>query len=180
MLVGVDGVFFDQRYAGVRNPVGRPLFSCHEKPLAVPEAAGMLRHAARLLEERGFAILVWDAWRPFEAQEALWDAFPDERFVARPSRGPDGIPSGFGDHQRGCAFDVTLALLDGMELPMPTDFDDFLSPKASPCFEGAGPEFVRRDLLLDAMKVSGFVVSDHEWWHFSIPGSSGYPPVLSV
>src|SRR3546814_12850689 len=55
-----------------------------------------------------------DAFRPVEAQWALWNHTPDPNYVADPRKG--------GPHTRGAAVDLTL-LRDGAPLDMGTAFD---------------------------------------------------------
>lgn len=156
----------DIRYAGTRNFVGRQIYSAARAYLAQPVAERLVRVNNRL-KEQGFRLKVWDAYRPAPAQEMLWEAASDKRFVASPQTG--------SRHSRAAAVDVTLVTLDGKEVVMPTGFDDF-SERAHRDYRGGSPESRRhRDILQQAMMAEGFLPLAHEWWHFESPDWAGYP-----
>ena len=56
----------------------------------------------------GWRLRIYDAFRPIEAQWALWRAAPGSPYVADPRKG--------GPHTRGVALDLTL--LDGAGIPL--------------------------------------------------------------
>ena len=123
------------------------------------------------LEERGYGLKIWDAYRPHSVQRRMWQIEPDARFVANPERG--------SRHNRGMAVDVTLVQRGGAEVAMPTSFDDF-SQAADASYSEAGPaETFHRDLLIEAMQRQGFTVLASEWWHFDAEGWE-QAPVLDV
>lgn len=147
----------DLRYARPDNVVGVPIYPIHEAYL-LPCAALKLSRAQELLAVREVGLLVWDAYRPPSAQVALWNKMPDPRFVAPPERG--------SRHTRGAAVDVTLVDAAGVEVEMPSGFDEF-TDRAHRGWLGASAAARRHcDWLTDAMVAAGFVPISSEWWHF--------------
>ena len=109
------GVAFDIAYARADNVTGKPIYA---RPAAwlVPEAEAALLGAAALARAQGLGLLLFDAFRPLEAQWALWRAIPDPAYISDPRRG--------GIHTRGVAVDLTLTGPGGKPLDMGTGFDD--------------------------------------------------------
>ncbi len=124
--------------------------------------AGRLKVAQAYLRARGYGLKIWDAFRPFNAQGALWAYSQKAQFVANPE-------TGRALHTWGVAVDATLVDARGHEVPMPSDLDDFTSAGALH-YQGSD-ETVRRDLdlLLHAMGAAGFKGMSSEWWHFVAP-----------
>ena len=118
------------------------------------------------LNELGYGLKIWDAYRPVSAQWRLWEVFPDPVFVANPT-------TGFSSHSKGCAVDVTLVDLDGNELVMPSYFDDF-SALADRNYDDVSAEAASNAALLESvMTEHGFEGYLMEWWHYS--DTSDYP-----
>jgi D-alanyl-D-alanine dipeptidase len=158
METAVPEAFVDMRYK-VTSASGRPLYPPDLPCLVHRSTAAKLRLVAKELKEHGYALKIWDAWRPPEAHRALWEAVRDERFVVPPSKG-------LSWHCYGVSIDLTLVRLDGSEVAMPSRFDEF-SPRASSTYTGGDPEVARRvQLLQAAMKRVGFRTIQSEWWHF--------------
>jgi D-alanyl-D-alanine dipeptidase len=110
------------------------------------DAALQLRAASDLLRKQGYRIKAWDCYRPHHVQVMMWDAFPRRGYVAPPQPG--------SVHNRGGALDVSLTDLDGKDVEVPTDFDDFTT-RAN-----------HRQVLRDAFEAAGFTGIRSEWWHF--------------
>ena len=120
-----------------------------------------LAQAGALLAEQGYGLLIWDAYRPVEAQARLWEAFPDPVYVSRPGTGSQ-------THCRGIAVDLTLYdLQTGEMLEMPTGFDDF-SARADRDYGDCTEDAARNAQILEyAMSACGFKPYQGEWWHFT-------------
>lgn len=163
-----DGVLLDLRYATAGNLTGRPIY---RRPAALlrPEAHGRLLAAVARAAVLGLRIKVFDAFRPLDAQWALWRALPDPRFVADPA-------GGGGFHPRGVAVDLTLVdRAAGTDLDMGTGFDAMLPQSAHDALDLA-PEAVRnRALLLGVMTAAGWAHVASEWWHYQLPGQDALP-----
>lgn len=129
----------------------------------------------------GLSLLVWDGYRPFSVQKALFDRYVDEliavhpelpadaiedaatRYVSRPSTAKDA-PS---PHLTGGAVDLTLCTSEGVPLDLGTGFDAFVPAAAAAAFEDQ-PGEVRdnRRRLFWSMVDAGFVAYTEEWWHY--------------
>jgi zinc D-Ala-D-Ala dipeptidase len=132
-------------------------------------AAEALVRVQRALASEGYALLVYDAYRPWYITKLFWDATPvaQHRFVADPAQG--------SRHNRGCAVDLTLYDLKGRhELEMPSLYDE-QSERAYPGYAGGSAEARRlRDLLRRHMEAEGFTVYEFEWWHFDYRDWNSY------
>jgi D-alanyl-D-alanine dipeptidase len=166
-----DGLILDLRYATADNLTGRPIYS---RPVALllPEARARLLAARDRAAAWGLRIKVFDAFRPIEAQWALWHAVVDKRFVADPRAG--------GVHPRGAAIDLTLCdAATGAELPMGTGFD------ATEAESGHGHPGVpvedqrNRALLLGLMTAAGWDHYGLEWWHYQLPQARRFPSLTA-
>ncbi|HUG01818.1 MAG TPA: M15 family metallopeptidase [Longimicrobiales bacterium] len=151
---------YDIRYASSRNFMGEPFYTS-EHAFLQRSAAEALARAHRALGERGFGILVYDAYRPWHVTKMFWDATPPglRGFVANPADG--------SRHNRGAAADVTLYdLATGAPVSMPSGYDEF-TVRAGADYPGGTPDERRnRALLRSALRAEGFTVLPGEWWHF--------------
>lgn len=77
-----------------------------------------LANVQKELKEQGYSLKIWDAYRPFEAQQKLWEVYPDPNYVANPA-------NGMKKHNLGGTVDITMVAADGSVISMPTEFDDF-------------------------------------------------------
>lgn len=119
-----------------------------------------LRKAADALRERGYMLLIWDAYRPQSAQFTLFENSPDPTYVADPN-------NGFSSHSSGGTVDITILKADGSKVEMPTDFDDF-SDKADRNYSDVSETAAKNSKMLeDIMKDAGFKGYSAEWWHYS-------------
>ena len=163
------GVLLELAYATPGNFTGAPVYARAACYLIEP-AEILLRRAVELASAQGLTIKVFDAFRPAEAQWALWNHTPDPEFLADPRRG--------SPHSRGVAVDVTLVDGDGRELDMGTGFDAF-TPLSHHGNTEVPPEAQRnRFLLLGIMTAAGWDFYRNEWWHYQMFDSRRFP-VLS-
>ena len=166
-----SGIQLDIRYATPNNFTGRPLYP-QARALLLPEPAQALTRVHRALKEKGYGIVVYDAYRPWSVTRDLWDSASEadraNGYVADPATG--------SRHNRGCAVDVGLYHLGtGREVPMPSQFDDF-SIRAHADWAGGPVEPRRnRDELRRAMEAEGFKVLPNEWWHFNYRDCDQHP-----
>ncbi|TAL14240.1 D-alanyl-D-alanine dipeptidase [Patescibacteria group bacterium] len=165
----IPDVRLDLRYGTTNNITGRVLYP-ETRAFLVPDAATALKKVQTDLGSRGLGIMVWDAYRPLSVTHELWNATPESQkhYVADPEEG--------SRHNRGTTVDQTLFnLATGQLLNMPTDFDDF-TDRASPDFDEPDEERrSNRDLLRDRMEAHGFIVNEHEWWHYDWHRWADYP-----
>jgi serine beta-lactamase-like protein LACTB len=153
-------VKLDIRYATDNNFLGTPLYTSARAFLQRPAAEALLR-AHQKLKEKGFGLLIHDAYRPWYITKVFYDATPPRfhLFVADPEQG--------SRHNRGCAVDLTLYdLNNGKAVDMVSGYDEF-SDRAYPDYlGGTGFQRYNRSLLRNAMEAEGFTVYEAEWWHF--------------
>ena len=170
-IVEGPGLRLDIVYATPANITGRPLYS---RPACYlhPDAAPALLKAAELASAIGLSLVVFDAFRPSEAQWALWSHLPDPAYVADPRQG--------SNHSRGVAVDLCLADGEGRLLDMGTPFDAM--EEASHHGSLLVPPEAQRNrfLLLGLMAASGFVHYSFEWWHYELPDAGRYPVLDDV
>lgn len=152
-------------YATADNLTNKPIYARSACFLQV-EAAAALDRAQAAARAIGLTLIVYDAFRPTEAQWLLWHHLPDPTFIADPRAG--------STHGRGIAVDLTLGTPDGVALDMGTGFDDMTQSS----FHGAPvPLEARRNrlILLGLMTQAGFEHIDSEWWHYNLPAAERYP-----
>ncbi len=167
-ITAADGITLDLRYATADNLTGAPIY---RRPAALlrPEARDCLITASARASVLGLRLHVFDAFRPLDAQWALWRALPDPRFVADPADDK-------GMHPRGVAVDLTLA--DGRSgdaLPMGTGFDDMTVRSAQDAMDLDAEAIRNRALLLGLMAAAGWQHIASEWWHYQLPGLQALP-----
>ena len=163
-------VIVDLIYAGGNNFTGQVIYA-HSLCFLHPHAEVCLRKAIAAANGLGFRLKIFDAFRPQEAQEALWAFAPNPDYIADPKKG--------SNHTRGVAVDLTLAGPGGQVLDMGTPVDT-MSP-ASHHFHEAHPAAIQvnRMRLLTVMLEAGFVHHPREWWHYQLPGADRFPLIDS-
>lgn len=149
----------DIRYATANNFTGQVIYEQVEPRLRYGTVK-KLHTVCERLEDEGYRLVIWDGWRPAEAQWKLWNICPDPTYVSNPNKG-------YSSHTRGGTVDITLLRLDGTSVEMPTDFDDF-SQAADLDFSDVSDEAAKNaQLLQEVMNQCGFKPYKAEWWHFS-------------
>lgn len=119
-----------------------------------------LAAAQEVLKEKGFRLLIWDAFRPVSAQFKLWEVCPNSTYVANPN-------TGYSSHSRGNTVDLTLVTMDGQTVKMPTGFDDFSALADRNYYDCPEDAAENARLLENVMIEAGFTPYSGEWWHFS-------------
>lgn len=173
-LVEISAPAFDVEihiaYATADNFTGRPVY-CRPGCYLHADAARLLERAIALAKPHGLRFKIFDAFRPAEAQWALWAHTPDPDFLADPKRG--------SPHSMGAAVDLTLIDAEGRELDMGTGFDAF-TPLSYHANTQISVEAQRnRLLLLGLMSAAGWDFFSNEWWHYQLFRPRGVYPVLS-
>ena len=156
-----DKLILDIRYASENNFM-KSVFYEDARAFINKDAAPNILNASNQLNEMGYGLIIYDAYRPWFVTKMFWEGTPDDlkHFVADPSRG--------SVHNRGCAIDVGLYnLSDGKPVKMISGYDEF-TEKAYPSYTG-GTKFQReiRDELINIMSMNNFSVYEYEWWHFN-------------
>jgi len=150
----------DDNFTGA--PVyGRPACYLHH------DAAALLLQAIDLANDIGLRLLIYDGFRPTEAQWVLWNHTPDPNYLADPRRG--------SPHSRGVAVDLTLIDPNGVPLEMGTEFDDLTPLSHHGTREIPGSAQNNRHTLLGLMTAVGWDFYRNEWWHYQMFDSHRYP-----
>lgn len=156
----IPSLYYDLKYATTDNFTGKVIYDFDEPRLRY----GTVKKLAAAQEElvsMGYSLVIWDAYRPFYAQEALWEAFPDPNYVSDPA-------TGYCSHSRGNTVDVTLTVIADASFPvMPSGFDEF-SSKADRNYSDVSTTAAANSRLLErVMTAHGFTGYSGEWWHYS-------------
>src|ERR1700730_3407534 len=164
----IPNLSYDLRYATTNNFMKKRMYprktTCTF--LRLP-AAYALKEAQEDLNQQGFGLKIWDAYRPYSVTESFWELVKDERYVADPAKG--------SGHNRGIAVDLTIIqILNCRELNMGTGFDNF-TDTAHHSFTNLPAEILQNRLLLKStMEKYGFISFPSEWWHYSLPDPAAY------
>jgi zinc D-Ala-D-Ala dipeptidase len=156
-------IMVDAKYATAENFTGAPLPGYEGKrALLRREAASALARVQRRARFEGFALKIFDAYRPVRATRAMveWAERTGQRHLLR-----NGYIASRSWHNLGLAVDLTLIGGDGRELDMGTPFDTFSS--AAHTANATGEVAANRRLLVRLMEAEGFTSYEKEWWHFS-------------
>jgi|GEM_PF-323154 len=166
-LIKLDHSFvIDIKYATEDNFTKKKIYSL---PMCLihKNTAKKLIAANNEFKELGYSIKVFDAYRPYSAQQVMWDSTEDKSYLANPKRG--------SNHNRGAAVDVTLVDEKGQELEMPSEFDEF-SERSHLSYNQCDEQLItNRELLGKIMIKHGFKRISTEWWHFNDTDASKYP-----
>ncbi|MCF3648769.1 M15 family metallopeptidase [Synoicihabitans lomoniglobus] len=177
------GVQQDLRYATSANFVGVPIDGYESgRAILTREAATALRAVQTDLAGEGFALKIFDAYRPQRAVHHFvrWardrsDVATQSEYypgVAKPRLFAEGYLALESGHSRGSTLDVTLMKRGGngawVEVDMGTPFD-FFGPESAPCSDAVTAEQkANRSRLRAVMAQHGFEPYDREWWHFTL------------
>lgn len=156
----------DIRYATKNNFTGQQVYT-RTQAFLVKSAAQALIAAHEDFKNLGYKLKIWDAYRPRAIQYKFWELQPDERYVSSPAKG--------SKHNRGCAVDCTLVDVQGNELDMGTEFDDFSERAHSTYTDLTATQRANRKLLQKTLAKHGFTVLTTEWWHFDYQGWQNHP-----
>jgi D-alanyl-D-alanine dipeptidase len=168
-LIKLDStIHLDIRYATANNFIGRPVYKVAKAFLQRPAAEALVRVNTEL-KLKGYALAIFDGYRPWSVTKLFWDLTSEEnrKFVADPAKG--------SRHNRGCAVDLTLIdLATGKEVDMNGEYDEH-TPRSYPEYNAASEEAKRlRKLLRTSMEKNGFAIYPIEWWHFDFLGWEKY------
>lgn len=175
----VEGVLWDAKYAGQDNFMGQPVDGYRVNRVAgTQELAAALRIARDRAAQKGYRLLLWDAYRPQRAVSHFmrWCA-QDEDGLTKEKHYPGiersqmvelGYIAARSGHSRGSTVDLTLTDAQGNPLDMGGGFDlmDEISHHGNPA---VGKEAARnRETLREIMLSAGFADYDCEWWHYRL------------
>ena len=160
---------FDIRYVGSNNFMGTPFYRQAKAYLQRPVAEALVA-AHKDLQQQGFGLMIFDAYRPWYVTWMFWEGAPENlrQFVADPASG--------SRHNRGAAVDLTLYHLEsGQPAAMRSGYDEF-TERSYPDYQGlTAQEGDNRNRLTRAMEKQGFTIYPYEWWHSDYRNWSEYP-----
>jgi len=159
----------DIRYATTNNFMSTVFYTQARAFMQKPAAEALVK-ANAWLKERGYGLLIHDAYRPWYVTHMFWNATPEKQriFVANPASG--------SRHNRGCAVDLTLYdLATGKPIVMVGGYDEMTERSYPNYVGGTSLQRWHRKLLRTAMESVGFDVYEFEWWHFDFRSWNEYP-----
>jgi zinc D-Ala-D-Ala dipeptidase len=163
----VPGIVYDLRYATKNNFTNTRLYKTGNTTFLRLPVTLALQKVQNELNQKGFGIKIFDAYRPYAVTKKMWDLISDERYVANPSKG--------SGHNRGLAIDLTLINLNNnKELDMGTGFDNFTDTAHHVFRNLPSTVLENRTLLKETMEKYGFRAFETEWWHYSWPNDRNY------
>ena len=156
----IPDIYVELRYATENNFTGVKIYDFTEAYLRYGTVK-KLAQVQKELKQQGYSLKIWDAYRPFEAQQKLWEVYPDPNYVANPA-------NGMRRHNLGGTVDITMVAADGSVISMPTEFDDF-SLKADRNYSDIEDEEAVNNVMIlqNAMENNGFTGYQGEWWDYS-------------
>jgi zinc D-Ala-D-Ala dipeptidase len=175
-----SGIHQDIRYATANNFTGKRVLGYNAaKCLLLPTVAKNLAMVEKDLRSRGFAMVLYDCYRPTIAVDDFmrWATdVADQSTKAAYYPGldkstlvPDYIAEKSG-HSKGATVDVGLMDCRSgvcIAMDMGTSYD-FFGPEANTEFASLSKmQKDNRQMLVEAMVARGFVNYPMEWWHFT-------------
>lgn len=155
----IPDAVIDLRYATTNNFTGVVLYDDPEAYLCYGTVKKLMQ-VQETLREKGYRIMIWDAYRSPEAQWKLWEAYPDPSFVANPR-------NGLTSHSKGNTIDISIVYEDGSPVELPSAFDEF-SAAADRNYSDVSEAAKKNALLLESiMYENGFTGYKGEWWDYS-------------
>lgn len=156
----IPDIYVELMYATDNNYTGVRIYDFTDAYLRYGTVK-KLANVQKELKEQGYSLKIWDAYRPFEAQQKLWEVYPDPNYVANPA-------NGMKKHNLGGTVDITMVAADGSVISMPTEFDDF-SLKADRDYSDIEDEEAVKNVMIlqNAMENNGFTGYQGEWWDYS-------------
>ncbi|MFB9275022.1 M15 family metallopeptidase [Cohnella cellulosilytica] len=179
----IPGALFEIRYATEYNFVGA-VIDGYNAPLAImaEPAAKALKAVNEELEQSGYVLLIYDAYRPAKAvahfkrwaqqpevpeEQAMKDVFyPD---VDKSQLFKLGYIASKSGHSRGSTVDLTLADREtGIPADMGSPFDFLGDISSHGTKKITAEQTANRELLKKAMVKHGFKPYNKEWWHYTL------------
>lgn len=148
----IPGVQQNLLFSQANTLTGQPLYD-HTDAWLRKGTADKLAAACAELNKLGYGLVIWDAYQPVSAQQALTQLYPD---FAWDDAGC-----------RGSAVDVCLVdLVTGREIAIPSEYTD-LSDASDRVYQNCPLEAMENAALLEeVMLESGFRADPNRWWRF--------------
>ncbi|MCW2931555.1 MAG: D-Ala-D-Ala dipeptidase VanX [Actinomycetia bacterium] len=176
----VPGIRWDAKYATWDNFTGKPVDGYDANRIVGTRVlCAALKRAQEKAASLGFALLLWDGYRPQRAIDCFlrWSQQPENGRmkrrhypnIDRPEMFEQGYVAAKSGHSRGGTVDLTLyELATGDLAPMGGHHDlmDAISHHRAPGITPA--EVENRHHLCSIMQDCGFDPYDREWWHYTL------------
>lgn len=178
-----NGIYLEIRYATANNFMGRVVQGYNNpQPVLTQAALNALRKAQQDFNRFGYALKVFDAYRPQRAVDDFvqWIAQEHDTLLKKsyyPSLKKSlliekGYIARRSGHSRGSTVDVTLVYFQGkrkgQQLDMGGPYDFFGKRSNYDCDCITFKQQSNRKKLRDIMIKNGFLPYDKEWWHFTL------------
>ena len=174
----IPDAVYDPRYYSSYNFIGRKIDGYDEECVIFSRVgAEALSLVSKNAIAQGYRLKIYDAYRPMRAVKSFiaWMSDPDEKmkeiFYPTTSKSQiveNGYISPRSAHARGCAIDLTLVTLDGVELDMGGIFDFFGEVSHYAYANLTNEQKENRKALRTLMENGGFRGIGSEWWHFEL------------
>jgi D-alanyl-D-alanine dipeptidase len=169
-------VMYDIKFASEDNILGKKCEKYEESiGISSVNIARALNNASRLLRDKGYRLVVYDAYRPTSTAKLLSDWLQDDKDNATkekyyPNTDKKDIEDMFFDeksiYSRGGAIDVCIVDRNGNELDMGTAYQ-FIDKKSAYEYKGLSEKQNKnRKLLHDTMVGVGLTQNETFWWSF--------------
>lgn len=164
-----SSIIEDLKYATENNFTKRKIYP-YSICVLQKSTAEKLQRANAEFKSNGYRIKIWDAYRPVYVQKIFWNMVKDNRYVANPANGGSR-------HNRGTAVDMTLVNDNGVEIDMPSHFDDFSRNAWRNNRNMTKNQRINLDYMTSVMRKYGFNTLQTEWWHFDDVDYKKYPVI---
>jgi D-alanyl-D-alanine dipeptidase len=176
----IPSIIIDLKYASDDNFTGR-VVKGYESPkcLLTFEAARSLKIIQTILNNSGYSLKIYDAYRPQRSVNHFINWSKNQSDTLKKSYFyPNILKSNLFDlgyiatnssHSRGSTVDITLVeISSGKEIDMGSAYD-FFGLESSHDYENISiTQKNNRKLLLDVMTKNGFSSYPKEWWHYTL------------
>ncbi|RGP53599.1 peptidase M15 [Bacillus thuringiensis] len=176
----VPEVILEMRYFSTYNFVGHRIDSYH-LPLAIvtKDAAIQIKKVNQEMKGKGYALKIFDAYRPQSAVNHFVRWAKDIQdvkikdifypYVDKENLFTKGYIAESSDHSRGSTLDLTLVeLLTGKEVDMGSAFDFFGEVSHHGTNLITSKQVENRLMLKQTMEKHGFKSYQQEWWHYTL------------
>ncbi|MDC0910139.1 M15 family metallopeptidase [Flavobacteriaceae bacterium] len=176
----IPSIIIDLKYATDDNFTGR-VVKGYESPkgLLTYEAAHRLKIIQTILNNSGYSLKIYDAYRPQRSVNHFINWSKNQSDTLKKSYFyPNILKSNLFDlgyiatnssHSRGSTVDITIVeISSGKEIDMGSAYD-FFGLKSSHDYENISiTQKNNRKLLFDVMTKNGFSSYPKEWWHYTL------------
>lgn len=154
----IPDMVIDLQYATVNNFTGKVIYKSNKAFLRYGTVKKLME-VQKELRAQGYLLKLWDGYRTVGAHTQLWYANPNPDYIADPA-------TGGSSHSRGNTVDITVVDANGLELVMPTGFDDFTVLADRDYSDCSAVAAENATMLQELMEKHGFTPYASEWWHF--------------